>query len=117
MPGGTFAHRSIGAAEPRRHECAAGWIAHYSIGAMFAVLFLILAPAGWSRQPTLLPALAFGIATVLVPLFVMQPAFGLGVAASKTPKPAQARVKSLMTHTVFGLGLYLWARLLAPLAG
>lgn len=114
MPGGTFTHRSIAAAEPRKFECAAGWTAHYSIGAMFAVIFVLIAPAGWLSQPTLTPALAFGVATVLIPLFVMQPAFGLGVAASKTPKPAQARVKSLMTHTVFGLGLYLWSLLLAP---
>jgi hypothetical protein len=43
----------------------------------------------------------------------MQPAFGLGVAASKTPNPNKARLKSLMTHTVFGVGLYVWAYLLS----
>jgi hypothetical protein len=43
------------------------------------------------------------------PLFVMQPALGLGVAASKAPKPTRARLKSLTTHTVFGLGLYMSA--------
>jgi hypothetical protein len=42
----------------------------------------------------------------------MQPSFGLGVAASKTPNPNRARLKSLMTHTVFGVGLYIWALLL-----
>lgn len=55
------------------------------------------------------PALLYGIGTVLVPLFVMQPSLGLGVGASKTPKPTQARLKSLVTHTVLGLGLYLSA--------
>jgi hypothetical protein len=50
-----------------------------------------------------------------MPWLVMQPSFGLGIAASKAPKPTQARLKSLMTHTVFGLGLYLWAVLLGPL--
>jgi hypothetical protein len=34
----------------------------------------------------------------------------LGVASSKAPKPAQARLESLATHTVFGLGLFLAAR-------
>jgi hypothetical protein len=43
---------------------------------------------------------------VVFPLFILQPSLGLGVAASKSPKPAQARLKSLVTHTVFGLGLY-----------
>jgi hypothetical protein len=48
-----------------------------------------------------------------VPFFVMQPAFGAGVAASKTPRPAQARLRSLMTHGVFGVGLYAGAWLVS----
>jgi hypothetical protein len=53
--------------------------------------------------------------TTLVPFLVLQPSFGLGIAASRTPKPNQARLKSLMTHTVFGLGLYLCALLWSQL--
>jgi hypothetical protein len=115
MPEGRFAHASIGAAEPRRHECAMGWTAHYSIGAGFAVLFVLLAGTGWLARPTIFPALAFGVVTVLVPFLVMQPALGLGLASARAPKPAQARIKSLMTHTIFGLGLYLTALAVAPL--
>ena len=44
--------------------------------------------------------------TVVFPFFLMQPSLGLGIAASRTPNPTQARVKSLATHTVFGLGMY-----------
>ena len=51
----------------------------------------------------------FGIATVVFPFFILQPSLGLGIAASKTPRPAQARLKSLVTHTIFGLGLYVCA--------
>jgi hypothetical protein len=36
----------------------------------------------------------------------MQPGMGAGIAASRTPRPAAARVQSLITHTVFGVGLY-----------
>ena len=115
MPRGTFVHRSIAAAEPMRYECPAGWVAHYGIGTGFALLFVLLVSARWLERPTPLPALAFGVVTVLVPWLVMQPALGLGVASSKAPSPAQARLKSLMTHTVFGLGLYLSALLLAAL--
>mgnify|MGYP001322977835 CR=1 FL=1 len=50
--------------------------------------------------------LLFGIVTVLAPFLIMQPAFGLGFAASKTPNPMQARLRSLMNHTAFGCGLY-----------
>jgi hypothetical protein len=115
MPRGTFAHRSIGAAEPVRHECPTGWAAHYGIGTGFALLFVLLVSRRWLERPTPVPALAFGVVTVLVPWLVMQPALGLGVASSRTPNPGQARLKSLLTHTVFGLGLYLSALLLVPL--
>lgn len=113
MPAGTFKHASIGAAAPKPRECTVGWIAHYLIGAVFAVALVALAPAEWPQRPTLWPALLFGIATVAVPFLVMQPSFGFGIAASKTPHPRQARLKSLMTHAVFGFGLYLSALVLS----
>jgi len=114
MPSGAFRHRSIAAAAAMPAECAAGWAAHYVTGTVFATVLVILAPAGWLREPTLLPAMLVGIATVAFPFFVMQPAFGFGMAASKTPNPMQARRRSLMTHAVFGLGLYVAALGLAP---
>lgn len=109
MPDGTFFHSSIAAASPRRFECAAGWAAHYTIGVALALLFLALAPADWLQRPTLLHALLYGVGTVVFPLFVLQPALGLGIASSKAPRPAQARLKSVVTHVVFGVGLYLCA--------
>lgn len=115
MPEGTFRHVSISASPSRTHECRIGWTAHYSIGIAFGLLFVLLVSEAWIQRPTLLPALAFGVATVVVPFFTMQPSFGLGIAASKTPHPSQARLKSLATHSVFGLGLYLTAWLLSQL--
>jgi uncharacterized membrane protein YagU involved in acid resistance len=106
MPQGRFTHASIAAAEPKQAECAAGWILHYLVGVVFAFVFIVLVTGAWLERPTLLPALLFGIATVLFPLFLLQPSLGHGIAASKTPNPTQARLKSLMTHAVFGLGLY-----------
>jgi len=113
IPRGVVRHDNIGAAARQPHECTIGWTTHYLIGTMFALVFVLLASAGWLARPTLLPALAFGAATVVVPFFTMQPSFGLGIAASKTPHPNRARLKSLMTHTVFGVGLYLSAALLS----
>ena len=109
MTGGTLRHASIAAAAPKRHECTVGWIGHYTIGATLALGFVALASHEWLGRPTLLPALLYGIVTVVFPFFIMQPSFGLGIAASRTPKPAQARLKSLATHTVFGAGLYVCA--------
>jgi hypothetical protein len=107
MPGGTFRHGSITTAPQKPFECAVGWIAHYTIGVMFALVLVVLTSGDWLARPTLLLALLYGIGTVVFPFFIMQPSLGLGIAASKTPKPMQARLKSLVTHTVFGIGLYL----------
>jgi hypothetical protein len=106
---GKFRHSSIAAAPEQPLECSTGWLAHYSIGFVFALGFLLLAPGDWRNRPTLPPALLYGIATVVFPFFVLQPSLGFGIASSKSPHPARARVKSLGTHTVFGVGLYLSA--------
>jgi len=109
MPEGRFVHASIAAAPPKPAECAVGWITHYLTGAVYALVLVAIAPDGWLARPRLLPALLFGIGSVLVPYLIMQPAMGLGIAASKAPQPMPARLRSLMAHTAFGFGLYLSA--------
>ena len=109
MPEGKFMHVSIAAAPQKRFECTVGWIAHYAIGAMYALVLVALVSGSWLARPTLLPALLFGIVSVLVPYLIMQPSFGLDIAASRMPQPMQARLRSLMAHTVFGAGLYVCA--------
>jgi hypothetical protein len=109
MPGGTFRHARITAAPPKSFECTVGWMAHYTIGVTLAVGFVALAPRDWLARPTVLPALLYGIGTVVLPFFILRPSLGFGIAASRTPKPTQARLKSLATHTVFGIGLYVCA--------
>ena len=109
MPQGTFRHDSIAAAARKPAECIVGWIAHYATGIVFALVLVLLVSPRWLQEPTLLPAMVLGLATVAAPLFVMQPSFGLGFAGSKTPDPMQTRLRSLMNHAVFGLGLYISA--------
>lgn len=115
MPQGIFRHSNINKAEPKKGECPVGWVVHYMIGISLAANFTILAGSGWFDSPQLLPAIIFGIATAAAPLFIMQPAFGFGFAASKSPNPMQARLRSVMNHTAFGIGLYLIAVLLKQL--
>lgn len=110
---GRFAHPAIGKASPIPGELMLGWITHYVTGLSFAGLLVAIQGIGWIAQPTLLPALAVGMGTVVAPLFVMQPAMGSGFAASKTTAPLQNCLRSLANHTVFGLGLYLAASLIA----
>ena len=106
MAGGRFRHRAIAAAAAVRGELAIGWAAHYVIGISFAALLVVLGGLEWVRHPTLAPALLVGVGTVAAPFLVMQPAMGAGIAGSRTPRPAAARLQSLVNHAVFGLGLY-----------
>jgi hypothetical protein len=108
---GCFVHESIAKTPALRYERALGWSAHYSIGISFAALLLLIWGVEWSHHPTLLPALTIGLGTVIAPLFIMQPAMGLGIAGSKTPNPTANRLRSVVTHLIYGLGLYLAALL------
>jgi hypothetical protein len=103
---GRWAHESIGKAPPVRGELALGWLTHYAAGIAFAGVLVALFGMAWARSPSLWPALAVGIGTVLVPFLVMQPAMGAGIASSRTPTPGLNRLRSLANHTVFGAGLY-----------
>jgi len=115
LPRGRFVHADIAAAARVRGERPLGWCFHYATGIAFAAALLAANGVAWTRQPTLLPCLVLGLLTVVLPWFVMQPALGAGIAASRTPNPAQARTRSLATHVVFGFGLYLAALLAATI--
>jgi hypothetical protein len=105
MPRGVFAHRSIAATPPVRGERALGWAFHYAVGVVYAALYLGL--MRWLNvAPTLPSALVFSLALLVAPWLVMQPALGLGLFASKAPRPNVARAVSVSAHAVFGLGLY-----------
>jgi hypothetical protein len=106
MTRGRLHHPSIAAAPPVRGERLLGWSAHCLTGIAFAALLLALWGPEWARQPTLGPALLVGLGSVAAPFLLMQPGMGAGIAASRTPRPWQARLRSLATHAVFGLGLY-----------
>jgi hypothetical protein len=117
IPQGILVHSSILSSPPKRAECATGWVAHYMIGITFAITFLAIVGNNWLVHPTPTPAIVFGIVTVLAPLLIMQPSFGFGFAASNSSNPTQARIRSLLNHTAFGAGLYLFALLVNRLPG
>lgn len=111
LPRGTFTHVNIAQAAPVRDEAVLGWTAHYLIGVLFAAMLLALVGDQWVQAPTFAPALLAGLVSVAAPFCILQPGMGAGLAASKTPHPAAARLRSLMAHAAFGIGLYLAALL------
>src|SRR3990170_1356329 len=102
---GRFQHDRIAASPAVQGERLIGWTAHYVIGIAFAAVLLAVWGLEWARHPTIAPALIVGIGSVAAPFLVMQPGMGAGIAASRTPRPGTARVQSLVTHAIFGLGL------------
>ncbi|MGB3288604.1 MAG: DUF2938 family protein [Burkholderiaceae bacterium] len=112
MQSGCFTHESIGAASPIRGELALGWIVHYVTGIAYGLILVALWGDGWLRQPTMLPPMLLLWAFLVAPYFVMMPGMGQGILASKALKPNLERLKSVIGHSVFGVGMYLTALLI-----
>lgn len=110
---GQFRHRSIRQSPRIPAEQVWGWLTHYMVGIVFSGILVSVQGQSWIQDPSLWPAVAIGMATVVAPLFIMQPAMGSGLASSKTPAPLKNCLRSLANHAVFGLGLYVAALLVA----
>ncbi|WP_454812965.1 DUF2938 domain-containing protein [Labrys neptuniae] len=115
LPRGRLVHAGIGRTDAIPGEKAIGWLAHYAIGVVFAGLLLTVVGPDWLRHPTPLPALVFGVVSLVAPFFILQPGLGAGIAARKTPNPGIARLRSLAAHLAFGAGLYVSALLIRAL--
>ena len=104
MAHGQFVQVAMSEAVPVKGELAIGWIAHYALGWGKV----------WLERPTLLPPMILAWVLLVAPYLMMMPGMGMGIAGSRTPKPNVTRLKSVMGHSVFGLGMYATGRLLAP---
>lgn len=109
MPKGQWVHDPIAKAAPVPGELALGWTVHYATGVAFAGLLAMVAGHQWMHAPSMAPAVLVGMATVVFPFFVMQPALGSGVMSSRTKTPVKNVIKSFANHSVFGLGMYVAA--------
>lgn len=113
MPRGQFVQAAMSRAKPVKGELTIGWTAHYAIGAGYGLLLLALWGVVWLEQPTLLPPMILALVLLVAPYFIMMPGMGMGIAGSRTPKPNLTRFKSVVGHSIFGLGMYATGRLLA----
>ena len=112
IPQGTVFHKDISAAEALPNEVRLGWLAHYSVGAIYGMIWAIFAGSAWLATPTFGPVWPFAIVTMVAGWFLLHPGMGLGWAASKTPNPWKVRGFGLLAHTAFGLGMWLTALIL-----
>ena len=110
---GVLVHDDIAKAPAIANELSIGWLAHYAVGILYAAILIWFAGPAWLQSPTILPALLVGLVTVAAGWFILQPGMGAGIAASKRPNPWMVRMLNIVAHSLFGLGLYVTARLIA----
>ena len=88
-------------------EVALGLATHYLAGiALTQVYFTSLERLG--VQPGPVKATAFGLATAVLPLFVMFPSMGYGCCGRHSGDARRLGSIMLLGHTAFGAGIGLW---------
>ena len=103
---GVLFNPQISNVTPIVHELKIGWIFHYLIAVLWAVIFHILFVEHSLFELSYLNGLVFGIATTLAPLFIFMPCIGQGILARKTQIPYLTLLILIARHSVFGLAMF-----------
>jgi hypothetical protein len=106
---GKWFHAGISNSPEIQGESIVGWVSHYVIGITFAFVLVTVYGSDWLERPTLRASVIIGLITVFAPLMVLQPAMGLGYFASKSANPALSVLRSIGSHFIYGVGLYISA--------
>jgi hypothetical protein len=105
---GRFVHANILVSKPLAGEVKAGWAFHIFIGggvvALIYPLFFTLVKLPLPHNH-LLGGLVFGLATSVLPWFVLLPSFGWGLFGHRGPKGSNALLASTLSHIPYGLGV------------
>jgi len=105
---GQFAHANIRDTRPVAHEASAGWAFHFLVGGGGVALAypLFFQVTGLPLPAShLLGGLLFGLATSLLPWFVLLPSFGWGFFGRRGPQGSNALLASALSHLPYGLGV------------
>lgn len=111
---GTFRHADIDRAPPLRGENALMIPLHYLTGTVLAALYLLLLEVFSSGAGTVLLAEAYGLATSVIPLFVMLPSMGYGMLGLRHRGDTFWLRQILLMHLAYGLGIGLAVLLILP---
>jgi hypothetical protein len=105
---GRLLHADIRDAAPHAHEIRIGWAFHLLVGgggvALLYPLFFLIAGVSWTTNHLLGGAL-FGLATSLLPWFILLPSFGWGAFGRRGPTGANALLASPLAHIPYGIGI------------
>lgn len=105
---GQFAHANIIDSKSFPREVIAGWVFHFLVGGGGVALIypLLFQATGLPLHNNhLLGGLLFGLATSLLPWFVLLPSFGWGFFGRRGPQGSNALLASTLSHVPYGLGV------------
>jgi hypothetical protein len=107
---GQCRHADITREPPVPGELLLGLATHYGTGIVLTAAFLPI--AGRSKR-ALAPAVAYGVATSVLPLFVLFPSLGYGPLGVRSGEAGRLIRVMLVGHLAFGAGIGIWGRRLA----
>ncbi len=100
---GRWRHLDASREEPKVLDLPAGMVTHYLTGVVLTEAF-VLVP--WPRRgATFGAAVAYGIATSVLPLFVLFPSLGYGPAGLRSGEAGRLARIMLVGHVAFGAGI------------
>lgn len=108
---GKLVHQNITHSSIKKHEKALGWFLHYLIGILLVFIFLYSCKQ-YNFDLNFKNSLIFSILTTLIPFLIMQPLFGFGFFASKTPNQMISLRNSIISHLSFGVGIYICLKII-----
>jgi hypothetical protein len=84
-----------------------GWFFHYLTGASVALTypFFYLAFNAPLPETHLLSSIVWGLATTLLPWFILFPAFGWGFFGVRAPRCTRPLILPVISHMLYGFGL------------
>ena len=105
---GHIAHSNILNSPSLPNEVKMGWAFHLLVGGGgVALIYPLLFQATGLHLPNnhLLGGLLFGLATSLLPWFILLPSFGWGLFGRRGPQGSNALLASALSHIPYGLGV------------
>jgi hypothetical protein len=105
---GHWRHEDISAEQPVRGELWLGFAAHYLTGIVLTQVYLAAAGRG-GRRPGVPGAVAYGVATGVLPLLLMYPSMGYGLGGRRSGDARRLVCSMLLGHAAFGAGIGLSA--------
>lgn len=114
MAHGQFLHTDIGQAPPISYEMAIAGPTHYMVGITLALVYLLASSTLGLSSRNPIGALAFALCSMLLPWLLMFPAMGYGWFGTHGPPGTRLFFSSIVTHSFYGIGLWLGASMLRP---